>query len=249
VAGAAEGGGGLIVGGWLDWAERVPYPSWKVNGGVNAMAGVVAHSAEGYEPYLRDYARDQTRRASWPLSNLYSGHLLQHYPLTAQCWASGATFPNNSYVAIESEGVAGERLRPPQVATFVRVVREISAVKHWRPARGVSLWEHREATRWGAPATACPSGRYPWAEILAALAGPEPAPEGEGEMRIIGLADRPEAYLVVGAKAYHIPDGATWYDLRALIYGEPPHHGPDVHHVRPETWAWLRDNGIIAGLG
>jgi hypothetical protein len=83
----------------------------------------------------------------------------------------------------------------------------------------------------------------------AALGLPEPPAELEGEMRIIGEPGTVRAYLVVGRTAFHIPDGATWNDLRALIYGEPPHHGPDAHQVRPETWAWLQANGVIAGLG
>jgi N-acetylmuramoyl-L-alanine amidase len=169
----------VIVDGWFDWAERVPYPSWKLDPGVNPGAGVIAHSAEGYERYLREYAQDQTRRASWCLSNLYSGHLLQHYPITAKCWASGSRYPNGNLVAIESEGIMGQRLNAAQVLTVVRVIREISELRGWKPERGVTLWEHREATRWGSDATACPSGRYPWDEIVAAWQPADGPAEGE----------------------------------------------------------------------
>jgi len=86
-------------------------------------------------------------------------------------------------------------------------------------------------------------------QFRAAALGIGPEPAEEGEMVIMGHPDDARAYLVVGRTAFHIPDGATWADLRALIYGDPPHHGPDAKHLRPETWAWLKANGIIAGLG
>lgn len=166
---------GITADGWFDFAERVPGDPAKQNGGACPAAGFVAHSAEGYEAYLRSYNVNQAanagRRASWHLSNLYDGRLLQHFPITAQCWASGAGFPNNNYVAMEHEGVAGEVLTSAQVETTARVVGELAALKGWTPARGVTLWEHGECTRWGAAATACPSGRIPWDQVLEAING------------------------------------------------------------------------------
>ena len=120
--------------GWISWAERVPGPAWKVSGGVNPVLGFVAHSAEGYEAYLRSYQNDTVRRASWCLSNLYDGRLLQHYPVTSQCWASGSPYPNNNFVACEHEGMAGEPLTPAQIETTRRVIDELMA---WK---GYSKW-------------------------------------------------------------------------------------------------------------
>lgn len=162
--------------GFLDWAIRMPGPPDKTNGGVSPVTGFVAHSAEGYEPAIMGVLNDPSRRASWHFTNLYDGRLWQHYSIFAQCWASGAAMPNNNWPAMEHEGIAGEALTEAQVATTTRVIRDLSALKGWPPKRPVSsadisarLWEHREMVRFGADATACPSGRIPWTEILRRL--------------------------------------------------------------------------------
>ena len=157
--------------GWLDWAERKPGPHFKVNGGLSPVSGFVAHSAEGYEAHIMNVLLDPNRQASWHFTNLYDGRLWQHYPIQAQCWASGAGQPNNNWPAMEHEGVAGQILTAAQVATTARVIKELSALKGWKPERQVTLWEHREMVRFGAAATACPSDRIPWAKILALLVG------------------------------------------------------------------------------
>ena len=165
--------------GWLDWAERVPGHLGKVNEGVNPVGGIFLHSADGFEEYLRtNPGQDRTVGGdkSWHLSNLFSGRLLQHYPLTARCWH--ATAANQSYVGMEHEGKLPEHpsLTPDQTATSVRVIREISQHYDWAPTRPVSttdvthtLWEHNEVTRLGGSGSDCPSGRILWTEILGAL--------------------------------------------------------------------------------
>lgn len=165
---------GITADGWIDWAERVPGHTEKVNGWLNPVAGFVAHSAEGWEAYLRSNPPQTAAvggRKSWHLSNLLDGRLLQHYPIYAQCWASGATLPNNSFVAMEHEGVAPVPLTPAQTRTTTLVIQELAAIGGWNPQRQVNLWEHRECTRWGAEPTACPSNRIPWDVILAAPGG------------------------------------------------------------------------------
>jgi len=167
--------------GWLDFAERVPGPADRVNGARNLVTGFVAHSAEGYaNGLLSVLAPTSDRRVSWHLSNLKDGRLWQHYPVDAQCWASGAATPNNSFVAMEHEGVASEPLTEAQIDTTVRVLGELAAYGGWQPRRPTSptdltatLYEHRECTRFGSLATACPSGRIPWDEILRRLSGEE----------------------------------------------------------------------------
>lgn len=160
--------------GWLSWAERVPGHVAKQNGGVNKIKGLFAHSAEGYEAYLRADPPRPTG-VSWHLSNLFDGRLLQHYSLFVQCWH--ATAANNSYVGMEHEGrVPNEpTLTDAQVVTARRVIAEIAEWRHWTPSRpsgpldtSHTLWEHREVVRLGGTATACPSGRIPWDKILAA---------------------------------------------------------------------------------
>jgi hypothetical protein len=75
-----------------------------------------------------------------------------------------------------------------------------------------------------------------------------PAEAEDGDMRIIGHPSDARAFLVVGSKAYHIPDGDTWEDLRRVCYGADDDHTAQPHQLRPETYAWLRDNNILVGL-
>jgi N-acetylmuramoyl-L-alanine amidase len=246
--------------GWFDWAERVPFPGWKTNGGRNGLQGLAAHSAEGWESYLRGYANDQSRRASWNLSNLRSGVLLQHYPVFAQTWTSGAGWPNNNLVGMESEGIAGQPLNEAQIANVERVLRDLSVFtgrtdiqrigqRTSAPDGVLLIVEHREATRWGAAATECPSDRYPWGEILGRLVGeiepPPPAPEPEEEeeemeWKIVGEPgpEQPRSYLLVKGHLHWIDNGTIYEDLEAMTYGAGP------VELRQETWDWLHREGI-----
>lgn len=161
--------------GWFDWAERDPGPPWKLNGGRNGNKGMIPHSAEGYWPRLRDILWG-VRRASWTASNLRDGRFIQHYPVFAQVWTSGAGYPNNNFPTTENEGVAGEPLTQAQIDNLIRMGNDLSDKFGWRPKRpfgaadfSASLYEHNEAVRFGADATACPSGRIPWQIIVPAL--------------------------------------------------------------------------------
>lgn len=163
----------MIQDGWLEGAERVPGHPAKVNGGVNPATGFVAHSAEGWEAALRTLVADVNRRASWHFSNLLDGRLLQHYPITAQCWHGGSGFPNSTMVSMEHEGMAPSPLTDAQIATTVRVIRELIGYRGWKAARPrdsadrlATLYEHRECIRFGSDPTACPSDRIHWPEIL-----------------------------------------------------------------------------------
>ncbi len=177
----------MINDGWLDWTQRVPGPDDKRYPERNAIAGIVAHSMvgayAGAASRLFSTERDADRTytedaaASWHFSVLQSGIVLQHYPLDASCWASGSRDANTRFVAVEAEGGGPGNEREPltdaQLEAWVRIVRDVSALAGWRPARphddrdlAVTLWEHREMTRFGAAPTACPSGRIPWAEIM-----------------------------------------------------------------------------------
>ena len=171
--------------GWISWALDSWGPDHKVNGGRNGLLGLVAHSAEGNESGLLSVLHGP-RQASWHLSCLTDGRVLQHYSLLHQTWASGAGFPNNNLVSMESEGKAGEPLTAAQVATIVRFLKDFAnytgrrdLVRHpkdWM-AGDLVLVEHKECTRWGGPATACPSGRYPWDAIIDQYNGIPEAPE------------------------------------------------------------------------
>lgn len=202
----------LTADGWFDWAARDPGPPEKVNGGRNTLRGVVPHSAEGYWPQLRVELWKPERRASWAASNLADGRFVQHYPVYAQTWTSGARYPNDNFFAFENEGVAGVALTDLQVANIVRVVAELSELGGWTPERptsaadlGATLYEHRECVRWGADPTACPSGRIPWERILEEVMGP--TKEEFGALFRLVLEMR-QAF------------GAAIFDLAKQVYGD-----------------------------
>lgn len=170
--------------GYFDWAIQVPGPPSAVNGSRNGGKGIIPHSAEGYFhdlDALRDFlwARGTAApglRASWGATNLKDGRFVQHYSIHSQTWTSGAPYPNNNFFAFENEGVAGEPLTQAQVDNIIRVGRELMALQGWTATRPVSqndlhasCYEHTECVRWGAAATACPSGRIPWDVIVPAL--------------------------------------------------------------------------------
>ena len=165
---------GVTPDGWLTWATRLPGRAGKFNEGTNAVKGIFMHSAEGYAPHLLDLAVHGP--LSWHGSILFDGTLYQHYPLTARCWHASAA--NQEYAGFEFEGKVPEdpTLTDAQIATAARLTKDIAAWKGWTPKRPQNiadkthtLWEHREVTRLGGSATACPSGRIPWDEILRRL--------------------------------------------------------------------------------
>ncbi len=171
----------ITANGWLSWAEHLPGSLAKTNGGVNTARRIFLHSAEGYADNLLDLAVNGP--LSWHLSNLMDGRLIQHYPFTAQCWH--ATAANNHSVGMENEGVYTREttLNEAQIVNAVRVIKDLSEWKGWTPSRPsnpsmttYTLWEHREVPKLGGSATACPSDRIPWNEILRRLAMPDGAP-------------------------------------------------------------------------
>lgn len=187
--------------GWLTEAERVAGPVVKTNGGRNTMIGFVAHSAEGWERTMRDYVADVNVRKSWHFSNLRDGRLLQHYPVTAQCWTSGSGFPNNNFVSMESEGLSTQPLNEAQLANVVLVIKALSVFTN-RPtverttevkAHTLMVVEHNECTKWGSLATSCPSGRYNWELIMNEVNAP-PAPWYTREQGLSALAHLSERY-------------------------------------------------------
>lgn len=162
--------------GWVSWALREPGPASKVNGGTNGLLGLAWHSAEGFEAGMKSVLNGP-RRASWHFSNMLDGRLKQHYPVFAQTWTSGSNTPNNNAPGTESEGMAGTPLNDLQTANVVRLVKEFEAYTGQQATRDLDAWskaglvlvEHRECVRWGSASTACPSDRYDWPRILAAL--------------------------------------------------------------------------------
>ena len=179
--------------GWFDWMQREPGPPDRVYSKPNAADFDVAHSAVGYyggwANRLFSTARDASGRyTSYSAASVhgwigYDGNCLQHYPLTASCWASGSHEANTRGVAFEFEGGPPEKESEPlteaQRQALERILNDIAAWKgvtnaYWRrPANDrdltATLYEHRECVRFGSRPTACPSERIRWAELLARL--------------------------------------------------------------------------------
>jgi hypothetical protein len=184
--------------GWFDWMRRQPGPPDKLYSETNRVDFYVAHSAVGYyggwAARLFSTERDGSGRyTSYAAVSAhgwipYDGACIQHYPLTASCWASGSRAANTRGIAFELEGGPpgdeSEALTGAQKDALTRVLREVAAWKgaataYWRrPANSqdpdATLYEHRECTRFGSAPTACPSGRVPWAELLSRLGGAAP---------------------------------------------------------------------------
>lgn len=155
----------MIVNGFLDWADSSDRgPAGKVFAQLNSGEGIVFHSMEGgYDGSLRELM-NPSRQASWMFSNRLDGTLMQHYPITASCWASGNFPANTRYWSQELEGTAATPINEVQSRTVRRLIAEWAEWSHKQPVRLGNIWEHREV--WNldpvsnAGPTACPSERY-----------------------------------------------------------------------------------------
>lgn len=148
--------------------------------------GFVLHSMVG------DYPSAQARlmgndRASWHFSVLRSGAVYQHYDPRAVCWHCGvvgdadsltAAVGNVALIGIEHEGGpmgnVSEPLTRAQIDATValqawcyQVLPELKP-----PALRASHFEHNWLS-----ATACPSNRIPWPEIISRLQEDDMTPE------------------------------------------------------------------------
>lgn len=239
VASQYPGGGEQVAevtpDGWLTWAERMqgrPVAGPGFNAGVNDVRGLVFHSAEGYAATMLSKESQwgyYSAAYPWHLSNLLDGRLIQHYPFTARCW-HGSAF-NDSYVGMENEGktpdgaAIGPALNGIQVANARRVIASLSQWKGWTPKRPTSasdktatLWQHSEVVRFGGSGTQCPSGRIPWAAILAA-----PIQEDDIMVRFnatVPSARGKQAPFTVGIGDFDQPIPAGAKRLRIEIYIE-----------------------------
>ena len=193
----------MIADGWLDWATRMPGPPDKRYSQPNAAVGYVPHSAVGFYAgwvsRLFSTERDPdnpARYSRYAAASVhgwiaYDGSVIQHYPFTVSCWASGNRHANTNFVAFENEGGPpwdeSERLTQEQVLTNALIIQELARWPAqrlgndprpgWTPRRpashsdeGATLYEHNGCVRiWGGDATACPSKRIPWLRMLRAL--------------------------------------------------------------------------------
>lgn len=180
----------ITADGWFDYAIREPGPLWKTNNlsanppypGPNPCTEYMAHSAVGYLPGYRSRVSGSDRAAAHGII-LFDGRMVQSYPVTAKVWHSASAL-NNTAVGMETEGgfqPVDQPLTPEQVEGHVRALRDLADFfgrphSYWQ--RPSTLKEHRDVY-----ATACPSGRIPWVDIVRELAVPPgPAlPDGWSE--------------------------------------------------------------------
>lgn len=206
--------------GWLTFAQRVPGPANKVYAQQNAVRGMALHSAEGWYAGSLAELQKADRQASWCLFLKLTGDLVQHYPITASCWAGGNVAANTTLVSLELEGKAGTAINAEQIATLRRVVDTIGKHAGWTPSRKLpvrTLWEHREVWDWASPnagPTACPSGRYD--PFYAALEAPQ-MPDNTDAVLRQAMADR-EALRYLASNPDHLLVGRAVAELRASGY-------------------------------
>jgi N-acetyl-anhydromuramyl-L-alanine amidase AmpD len=163
------------------------------------------------------------RQVSWHFSMARDGALWQHYPVSAQTWH--ARSGNVRYLGVEHEGVAGEPWTDAQVEADVRLLLWLDEGPY---VRGTTLMEHREIS-----ATACPSGRVRWDDILAGLEGtPMPTPDEEIELTLLRELARLMRNLTNG-RLLAAPHTSGGTEIQRLVNGvassfSPPVVVPDV---------------------
>lgn len=160
--------------GWFNWATRHPASPAKLWPGTNTLSAVFCHSAVGTYKGTIDVVDDPNSGRSVTGVVDYDGSFTQFYPVSACCWAQGSREWNTAAIGIEFAGgyngaghTVDEPITDQMVDTAVRLLRDLAeykgvGVEFWQ--RPDSLKEHREVY-----ATACPSGRIRWDDILAGL--------------------------------------------------------------------------------
>lgn len=178
---------------WLPFCTRRPGPDWKQGypgiprRSLDQIEGEAKHSAEGGRLAMHGVL-DSERTASWTFSIFKTGAPEQHYPLESVPWTNGSPLANLKFIGEEHEGVAGEELNGNQILWTAQItgsVRELCPKIDQPPTLRLNLWEHNWLTIFGADPTACPSGRIPWAKVIAALQEDEMTPEQEKSLNTL----------------------------------------------------------------
>lgn len=168
----------MIVGGWLDWAERRDGPAQKQFPQENQGIGIAMHSVVGNLPGHAIPSRflDPVDQASVMFILYKDGHVIQMYPVTSSTWTSGSFAANTMYWAIEAEGGGQpnttEKLTPEAEDSFIRIVTEWEIHTGRSALPGDNLLQHKElVAKYGGGTTACASDRY--SNALARIAAGE----------------------------------------------------------------------------
>lgn len=239
--------------GWFDWAIRKPGPSWKQNGGFNPSTLFVGHSVVGYRDAFYEIMNGPARK-SVHLFNPQNGPVEQLYPVSAQCWGTGAAIPNNNGLTMELEGgPPGNESEPMTNSQAANLVDVLTDWKRWLGAPGVYRAVHEGGAPWlpgAAPgaltehiqwyATACPSGRYPWPQIVDRVNGVPPVPQpvqfdlGDARAGIELRPDKQVVFWVGGAQVFSIGD---W---EGQFRGQLAKNMGHEVEGEPDVWQWLR---------
>lgn len=160
--------------GWFEWADRMPGSPQKTWPETNSIEACVFHSAVGSLQGVVDVVLgppSNQRSVTGVIG--YNGRFIQFYSVKASPWANGNHEYNRRFLGFEFEGgvdtpsTVSEPLTPEQISTAVWILSDLAEYKrvplsYWQ--RPWSLKEHKELI-----ATACPSGRILWDEILRQL--------------------------------------------------------------------------------
>ena len=160
---------------WCPFAIRVDGPEWKggysYQGEQSPKIGIVPHSAEGYLPGLLS-ALHGPKTKSWQFTITYN-ELLQHYPVTTNCWHAGdvdddgGVAANIDLVGIEMLGMKGDPLTEFQNNMLARVYDWLDDEHQFGPyVLRETVWEHKWVSDTG---TECPSYRIRHGTIMALL--------------------------------------------------------------------------------
>ena len=145
--------------------EKTGYSGIPVRDG----RGLVMHSMEGYMHSALDILDDVNIDSSWHFSNPKEGPLLQHYAIDVVAWHGTSRGANRRFGGCENEGMVGQPLTRSQINNNVGLMVWMAKndVQPWPGfIRGDTLFEHKEMIWFGSPATACPSDRIPWEELI-----------------------------------------------------------------------------------
>jgi hypothetical protein len=156
--------------GWFDWAIRDPGPEEKLWED-HEDEGVVFHSAVGSAQSTIDVVHGpaSNNRSVTGLIH-YDGTLTQFYAVGRSPWANGNKQANLRFKGFEFEGGGywpngqpnfSEPWTEKQKATGARILKEMLLDRGRQLILKQTCHEHNEFF-----ATACPSGRVPWVEII-----------------------------------------------------------------------------------
>ena len=184
---------------WAPFATRRDGPSAKHGypgfSEPSRKTGIVCHSMEGSLAAALGELDKPTRLASWTFSNPKVGPMLQHYAVGQHTWASGSLQANVLYTSCEHEGKAGEPLTENQIANLVTLIEWLHEQHDWTAYdRRIQLWEHKEAAVfYGGGATACPSDRIPWPEVMKRLKEGEAVTEAQMALLLAAIKESTQA--------------------------------------------------------